>query len=78
MRDRYRGYEFVDLEPDARSEPDPVTHASSVPSEYGAGSLGFAGTAGKDVAAAGLATLAGDEFGNGPSMPLLPGTWETD
>jgi PPE-repeat protein len=79
MRDRYHGYEFVDLEPDTGSEPDPATHASSVASDRGAGSLGFAGTAGKDVAhAAGLATLAGDEFGNGPSMPLLPGSWETD
>lgn len=79
IRDRYRGHEYMDLDQDAGAGPVPVTHASSVASERGAGSLGFAGTAGKDVAtAAGLATLAGDEFGNGPSMPLLPGTWETD
>jgi PPE-repeat protein len=41
--------------------------------------LGFAGTARKDAAeAAGLATLAGDEFGGGPSVPMLPRTWEAD
>ena len=48
-------------------------------SQQGAGTLGFAGTASKDTAeAAGLATLAGDEFGSGPSLPMLPGSWEPD
>ena len=28
--------------------------------------------------AAGLTTLAGDEFGGGPRMPMLPGTWDPD
>ncbi|EUA23010.1 hypothetical protein I553_5825 [Mycobacterium xenopi 4042] len=26
--------------------------------------------------AAGLATLPGDEFGPGPTMPMLPRTWD--
>ena len=28
--------------------------------------------------AAGLATLHGDEFGAGPTMPMVPGTWGAD
>lgn len=59
-----RGYGYMDLEP----------------SETGWGRLGFAGTAagGSGTAAAGLATLADDEFGSGPRMPLVPGTWDAD
>jgi PPE-repeat protein len=85
VKDHYRGYEFMDLESDSGSEPDPfedpVTLATSeVPSGQGAGTLGFAGTTRKeaDIPAAGLTTLAGDEFGNGPSLPMLPGTWEAE
>ncbi len=59
----------VDVDPDW---DDPTTTASG----RGAGNLGFAGTARKEpVAAAGLTTLARDEFGGGPSMPMVPGTW---
>ena len=49
-------------------------------SDQGAGNLGFAGTAAKEAAvkAAGLTTLAGDEFGGGPRAPMLPGTWDPD
>jgi PPE-repeat protein len=41
--------------------------------------MGFAGTArgATAVEAAGLTTLAGDGFGGGPSVPLVPGTWES-
>ncbi|MDT5354544.1 MAG: hypothetical protein QOJ56_3076 [Mycobacterium sp.] len=47
-----------------------------VASDRGAGSLGFAGTVAKgSEQAAGLATLPGDDFGGGPSMPMLPHTW---
>jgi hypothetical protein len=28
--------------------------------------------------ASGLATLADDGFGGGPTMPMLPGTWSPD
>ncbi|OBH97091.1 PPE family protein [Mycobacterium sp. E2733] len=76
MKDHYRGYEFVDLEPDTGSPADPL-EPRSVASDRGAGPLGFAGTARKGGAdAAGLATLAGDEFGGGPTLPMLPGSWE--
>lgn len=59
----------VDVDPDW---DEPATTAS----DRGAGNLGFAGTARKEaVAAAGLTALAGDEYGDGPSMPMIPGTW---
>ena len=77
---RGHGDEFmdmnVDVDPDWGAPPDerPLT------SDRGAGSLGFAGTAAKEAAveAAGLTTLAGDEFGGGPRAPMLPGTWDPE
>ena len=65
-----RGYEYMDL------EPEPTV----VPSDRGAGPLGFSGTGAKETAtaAAGLTTLADDEFGGGPHMPMMPSTWGTD
>ncbi|KAA8962662.1 PPE family protein [Mycobacterium sp.] len=51
--------------------------ATPLASGNGAGPLGFAGTVGNEVAeqAAGLAKLAGDEFGGPPSVPMVPGSW---
>lgn len=73
MKDHYRGYEFMDPEQDAAPTPDP---APSVASDRGAGVLGFAGRARADSAdAVGLTTMAGDEFGDVPSSPMLPGNW---
>ncbi|CNG90697.1 PPE family protein [Mycobacterium tuberculosis] len=48
-------------------------------SATGAGPQGFAGTATKAGAgrAAGLTTLP-NEFGSGPRMPMIPGTWDTE
>jgi PPE-repeat protein len=84
-RAKQRGYgdEFMDMnvevDPDwgARGE-GPL--ASAVASDQGVGRLGFAGTAAKKAGAeaAGLATLAGDGFGGGPRMPMLPGSWDPD
>jgi PPE-repeat protein len=81
-----RGYgdEFMDMDIEVQPEwghpsgEQPV--ASTVASDRGAGNLGFAGTARKETVteAAGLTTLAGDEFGGGPSMPMVPRTWESD
>ena len=79
LRDRYRGYEFMDLDSDIGPDSfaDPATLATSTASGLGAGGLGFAATAPKNTAAAsGLTTLADDEFGNGPSAPMVPGTWD--
>jgi PPE-repeat protein len=79
-----RGYgdEFMDMnvevDPDWGGPPGQESVVSAVASDQGAGAQGFAGTARKDglVEAAGLATLAGDEFGGGPTVPMLPGTWD--
>ncbi|MEE6135704.1 PPE family protein [Mycobacterium sp. 050128] len=76
QRSRQRGYgdEYMDMNVDV--DPDweePTTTAS----DRGAGNLGFAGTARvQSPAAAGLATLAGDKFGGGPQLPMVPGTWD--
>jgi len=85
-RAKQRGYgdEYMDMnvevDPDWGGPPGDGPVASTVASDRGAGSLGFAGTAAKETAAAaaGLTTLAGDEFGGGPRMPMLPGTWDPD
>lgn len=65
------GDEFLDMNVDV----DPDWGATA--SDQGGGALGFAGTAPKAAAAAasGLITLAGDEFGGGPTMPMMPSTW---
>ncbi len=50
--------------------------ASTVTSGSGAGPLGVAGTVGNaGEQATGLATLSDDDFGGGPSVPMLPHTW---
>ena len=70
----------VEVDPDWGAPPGDGPAASTMASDRGAGSLGFAGTAAKETAAeaAGLTTLAGDEFGGGPRMPMLPGSWDPD
>ncbi|QLL07490.1 PPE family protein [Mycobacterium vicinigordonae] len=66
--------EFLDYDPDADVPPEePLVAASS----RGAGAMGFGGTvASGDADATGLVTLDGDEYGSGPTMPMLPTTWE--
>jgi PPE-repeat protein len=69
-----RGYgdEFMDM----NVEADPDWDSSTAASDQDAGPLGLAGTVSKTSApAAGLATLAGDGFGGGPAVPMVPGTW---
>ena len=79
------GDEFVDMNVDvatrtgsARATGRALAFAAA--SGSGAGPLGFAGTAAqrRGLQAAGLAKLAGDEFGSGPRMPMVPGTWDQD
>jgi PPE-repeat protein len=81
-----RGYgdEFMDMnvevDPDWGDPSGAEPVASTVASDRDAGNLGFAGTArtAADVEASGLATLAGEEFGGGPAVPMVPGTWDPD
>jgi hypothetical protein len=49
-------------------------------SEHGAGSLGFAGAAAKSDGPqpAGLITVAGDGLSDGPTLPMLPSSWDDD
>jgi PPE-repeat protein len=62
-----RGHEYIDL------DDEPTVY----PSQQGSGPLGFSGTATKVSAGAatGLATLADDDFGGAPRMPMMPSTW---
>jgi PPE-repeat protein len=76
-----RGYgnEYMDM--NVEVDPDwGALDAAAAASDRGAGPLGFAGTVRKETvtAAAGLTTLAGGEFGGGPTMPMVPGTWNPD
>lgn len=83
-RARLRGHgdEFMDMNieitPDWDTPPG-VGAAASTASLHGAGPLGFAGTASTEAVTgtAGLATLASDDFGAGPTTPMLPNTWGT-
>jgi len=75
---RGHGNEYMDMnvqvDPDWGAPPG----GDTVASDHGAGPLGFAGTVSKGSGqAAGLATLPSDEFGGGPSMPMLPNTWDS-
>jgi PPE-repeat protein len=89
-RAKQRGYndEFMDMnvevDPDWAAPPDagvpparggePV--ASTAASDRGVETQGFAGTVSKGSAQpTGLTRLSGDEFGGGPTMPMLPNTW---
>ncbi len=77
---REYGDEFLDMDSGIDVAPGHVPDelVSAAASGNGAGSLGFAGTAHQDSAAgaAGLAKLAGDDFGGGPRVPMVPGTWD--
>ncbi|HYY00990.1 MAG TPA: PPE family protein [Mycobacterium sp.] len=76
-----RGYSHEFMEMNINVDPDwggPESGPTAT-SDRGAGPLGFTGTERKTASAAtGLATLADDEFGSGPVMPMLPGTWNAD
>ncbi|MBO0865248.1 MAG: hypothetical protein J2P16_09270 [Mycobacterium sp.] len=70
----------IDVDPDWGGPPAQGPVASTAASDRGAGKLGFAGAARDSgvTTAAGLTTLAGDEYGAGPTMPMVPGTWGRD
>ena len=70
----------VDVNPDWGAPADREPVAATVASDRGAGPLGFAGTVDKDAVAeaTGFATLSSNGFGNGPRVPMLPGTWDPE
>jgi PPE-repeat protein len=70
--------EFLDMDSDNDFGGRAPNYGAEA-SDQGAGPLGFAGTAHQErvLQAAGLTALAGDEFGGGPRMPMVPGTWES-
>jgi PPE-repeat protein len=73
-----RGYSHEFMEMNVNVDPD-WSGPAPIASGHGTGSLGFAGTVRKKaMAATGLATLSDDHFGAGPTMPMLPGTWNAD
>lgn len=69
-KDHAYRYEYMDLDSDE----------SLLTSDAGAGPLGFAGAAAKSDAAqaAGLATLTRDGLSDGPTVPMMPSTWDRD
>jgi PPE-repeat protein len=75
-----RGYGDEFMAMNVNVDPDWGVPEQTVASDRGAGALGFAGTVRRETVAgaAGLTTLAGDEFGGGPTMPMVPGTWNPE
>lgn len=73
-------YEFMDLDEDSNSTGDAEDTYAASPSEDSAGPLGFAGAAAKSDAAqaAGLVTLTRDGLSDGPTLPMMPSTWDRD
>ncbi|ORC02672.1 PPE family protein [Mycobacterium persicum] len=69
------GDEFLDM--DSGTGPA-ATEDPTQASDWGAGPLGFTGTTAKEpvLHAVGLTALAGDEFGGGPRMPMVPSSWD--
>ena len=74
-----RGYgdEFMEMNITVDPEWGRPPGTAPIASDHGGGWLGFAGTVGKATVtqAAGLMTLDGNDFGGGPTMPMVPGTW---
>ncbi len=77
--DRGYRYEFMTMDGTDSTPPPPGERTmTAMASDHGAGNLGFTGTASKATIAgpAGLATLTGDSFGEGPTLPMMPGSWD--
>lgn len=75
-----RGYRYEYLSMDDASAPPPHEPATPSASHQGAGNLGFTGTTAKSsvTGPAGLTTLADDTYGNGTTVPMMPGSWAAD
>lgn len=75
-----RGYRYEFMTADGAAAPPPEQPVSTSASESGAGNLGFTGTAAKPTLAgpAGLTTLTDDAFSDGTTIPMMPGSWQSD
>ncbi|OBK63474.1 hypothetical protein A5653_24830 [Mycobacterium colombiense] len=73
-------YEYMDLDDGVHPTGDAEDPYAASPSEDSAGPLGFAGAAAKsDTAqATGLVTLTRDGLSDGPTVPMMPSTWDRD
>lgn len=79
IKDRAYADEYMDYDEDpAPREPRPEPRVAA--SATSAGPIGFTGALTKDGTdeAAGMTELTGDSFGNGPTDPMLPGSWSPD
>ena len=75
--------EFMDIDASAGSAGSDVARDADLAvtgSRRGAGALGFTGTVRRAgaVTAVGLTQLADDGFGGGPTVPMVPDTWDDE
>ena len=76
---RDHGDEFADMNVEVNPDWDAPPNGQPMASSQGAAPLGRTGSVRNEAArAAGLATLASDGFGGGPTVPMLPGSVEPD
>ncbi|MGF2950765.1 PPE family protein [Mycobacterium sp. THU-M116] len=77
-KQRGHGNEYLDMDVEVNPEWVGSDPPDVVASEQGAASSLGSVTVREDpvTTAAGLAALPGDEFGGGPAMPMLPGSWD--
>ncbi|WP_166904370.1 PPE family protein [Mycobacterium sp. DL440] len=75
-----RGYRYEFMTADGVAAPPPEQAVTTSTSDSGAGNLGFTGTATDATVAgpAGMTSLVDDTFGNGATVPLMPGSWRVD
>lgn len=73
-------YEFMEMDGGTTPDGDAEDPYAARPSEDSAGPLGFAGAATKPDAAqaTGLATLTRDGLTDGPTLPMMPSTWDRE
>ncbi|MGK2868207.1 MAG: PPE family protein [Mycobacterium sp.] len=74
IKDRAYADEYMDYDQDPEPRPEPRISAS----ERGAGPMGFTGAVPGEDTATGMTELTGDSFGNGPTNPMLPGSWSPE
>lgn len=87
QRIRERGHrdEYMSLDADSGGTApprEPVAQPTTSSSDRGVGQIGFSGaatgTGGTEVTPAGLTERATDQFGERPTMPMLPTNWDSD